>query len=66
MITFYTEAIATPEFLSQHEMQEYVKTEMARRLVKNILNSSRMSLETGPEEVSGNIKLRLKIEIQEW
>jgi len=65
MITFYTEVIATPEFLSQRNVQEYVKTEMARRLVKNILNSSRMSLETTPGEVPGNIKLKLKIEIQE-
>jgi hypothetical protein len=51
--------------LSQRDLQEYVKTEMARRLVKNILNSSRMSLETTPGEVPGNIKLKLKIEIQE-
>jgi len=65
MITFWTEAEATPEFLSQRNVQEYVKEEMARRLVKEILDRSRMSLESTAEPMFGNIKLKLKIEIQE-
>ena len=65
MITFWSDAEVTPEFLSQRDVQEYVKEEMARRLVKEILDRSRMSLESTTGAVSGNIKLKLKIEIQE-
>lgn len=62
---FWTEAEVTPEFLSQLDVQEYVKEEMARRLVKEILDHSRMSFESTTGRVQGNIKLKLKIEIQE-
>ena len=65
MITFWSDAEVTPEFLSQRDVQEYVKEEMARRLVKEILDRSRMSLESTTGAESGNIKLKLKIEIQE-
>jgi len=65
MMVFQIEAEATPEFLSQQNAQEYVKGEMAHRLVKEILDHSRMSLESTAEPMFGKIKLKLKIEIQE-
>jgi len=65
MMLFQEEAEVTPEFLSQRDVQEFVKEAMARRLVKKILDHSRMSLESTAEPMFGNIKLTLKIEIQD-